>query len=292
MLGVLSISYLFLGGVGGGAFLVNAILSLLSPISAVSNGSHRLLYSGSAHKKLLGPGFVACSAVHILGMLCLLFHVGRPDRILVFVTNPTLSTVMVGAYALVALAICCIFLSLVWMGSIHMPALPIRVITVLGSVAAIVVVVYTGLLLQSFANIPFWTSPMVTVLFVVSSLSTGTVFIFIVAHVSRAHLMFGSIVRRLALIEVALIALELIALSLFLTFSLVDPQTMPFASVLLFGSLSWVFWLGLVVSGLVLPAILNILLRNETAGMGVLVPAYLVLLGGICLRLCVVLAVY
>ncbi len=241
---VLIISYLFLGGVGGGAFIVNALLSLLSPIAAVASGSERqsLVFSGDAHRRLLGPGFVACSFVHLLGMLCLFFHVGRPDRILVFVTNPTLSTVMIGAYALVALAICCIVLSLVWLGSVRMNAAFIRTITVFGMAAAVVVVVYTGLLLQSFSIIPFWTSPMVTVLFSISSLSTGTAFIFIVSYISRAKLMFGSTIKRLAIIDAVFILLEIVTLLIFMVSSFNNPITIQPTTVLLFGSMSWVFW--------------------------------------------------
>ena len=288
----LIISYLFLGGMGAGAFFVNAVLCLFALRPYAGALLSKDLKTKGIYERLLGPGFIAALIAQGFGILCLSFDLGRPDRILVFVTNPTFNTVAVGVYALATLLCCSFFLLMVWMRVLRVPVWLVRLITILGLLASVVVMVYTALLLQIFSSVIFWSSYLILVLFVLSSLSMGIALLFVTSCISRSVLVFSSTLKHLLVCGIGLIALETLVLGVFLAFSYLDVRTTSVVGVLLTGFLSQVFWVGLVCCGLVLPMVLDAFSLNRNLNTVKVISAALVLIGGLCLRICIVGAVY
>jgi formate-dependent nitrite reductase membrane component NrfD len=288
----LVISYAFFSGLGAGTFFVNAILSLFSPVAAVSKTTHRLIYTGEKHIRFIGPGFISCVIAQCVSIACFGFGVGQVDTISVFQTEATLFAMGIGACALVVLLLCGIFLAIVWMGIVKPRALFIHMATIVGLFTSVSVIVCTGLLLQGNTDVHFWNSAWVSILFTLSSYSMGIALIFVVAHISRSHVAFGSVLGHLMSINVVLIVIELLALGIFIVMSGSIAETKETTDALVFGSYVLLFWLGLVFAGLLLPAILSILFQWSSSNKAKMIPSYLIMFGGLCLRACIILVVY
>ena len=200
MLGPMIVCYLFLGGTGAGACLVLAVLGLLAPrerVAVAIDGARGSVSRRSSprvvlrvpepYRKLLAPGYAAALVTLALGMVFLLADVGRADRVLLLLANPTLSFVAVGAWSLAACAVLAALAALAWGGFARRASLrAVRVLAVALAVAALVVMAYTGLLLQSLSAVPLWASPWLPVLFVLSSLSCGAALVLAVAQFTGA----------------------------------------------------------------------------------------------------------
>jgi formate-dependent nitrite reductase membrane component NrfD len=292
MSNALVISYLFFAGLGAGTFFINAVLSLFSPIAAVSKTAQRLIYTGEKHKRFIGPGFASCLVVQVISMACLGFGVNQSDKIFVFDTDITLYATGIGACALAVLLLCSIFLAIVWIGMIKPDALFIYIATVAGLFASVVVMVCAGLLLQSYNNVLFWNSAWISILFTLSSLSMGIALIFIVAHFFHSNVAFKTVLGHLVSVNVVLVVVELLVLGVFILISNGSVETRETTGALIFGSYALLFWLGLIFAGLLLPAILSIFFQWSNSTGVKMVPSYLILFGGFCLRACIILVVY
>lgn len=168
--------------------------------------------------------------------------------------------------------------------------------------------VYTGILLGAMPARPFWNSPVLALLFLLSSLSTGAALILLLrailhrrgndAEGERRHNHSGYL---LSASDVLLIGFELMAIFLFLMFAHLTVGDVKHAvSVILFGgSLATFFWVGVVLVGLLFPALVELyyvmpklIYHREFVvprTVEVLVPAA-VLIGGFMLRYVVVIA--
>lgn len=169
--------------------------------------------------------------------------------------------------------------------------------------------VYTGVLLGAMPSRPFWNSPILALLFMVSSLSTGVAVILLARALlhSPKHGAGGEerVVDEsgylLTASDAMLIGFELLVVFLFIMFAYLTVGDVRHAiSVILFGGdLATLFWFGFVMVGLVLPAIVELkyviprlLYQKEFApprGIEILV-AVVVLIGGFLLRYVVVVA--
>lgn len=130
------------------------------------------------------------------------------------------------------------------------------------------VAVYTGVLLGSMPSRPFWNSPVLALLFLLSALSTG------IAATLLARAIFGKRVRAigsegrryhdsgylLAATDLLLIGLELMAIFLFLMYAYLAVGDVRYAvSVVLFGGdLAMLFWFCVVLIGLLIPAVIEL----------------------------------
>ncbi|HGG04519.1 MAG TPA: hypothetical protein ENK28_03595 [Aliiroseovarius sp.] len=129
------------------------------------------------------------------------------------------------------------------------------------------VAIYTGVLLGAMPSRPFWNSPMLAFLFMLSALSSGTaLIIFARAFITRGGL---SEEKReeihksgyvLASTDTALIGLEVLAVFLFLMFAYLTVGDVRHAInvILPGGPLAAMFWYGVVLIGLVIPGLLEL----------------------------------
>ncbi len=150
-------------------------------------------------------------------------------------------------------------------------------IAIINLVLAIILGVYTGILLSAFNARPLWNTSLLGPLFLVSGVSTGAAAIMWMAKDHSEKLAFSKI-------DLLLIAVELFFIvHMFMGFLASTAVQQEAAQLFLGGEFTAVFWGLFVGVGLILPAILEIMelfhFKIPTA-----VPAFLVLLGGLVFR--------
>ena len=279
--------YFFVGGVSAGAFFIGSLIELFG--GDRHRGLSRIAYYVAFPLILLAPPLLIADLGQPLRFWHLFFYQGR----LAFNLQSPLS---VGSWALLAfggLAFLAFVDNLVAGGHLKFAPfanlynrVPRKVYAVAGSLTGVFVAGYTGVLLNLSAR-PLWaaTDPLLGLLFIVSAGSTGAAAMALVL-VARRQLAGGSYAElegfdRLSMIvEVVLIAI---------TLSLAGPVA---GAPLISGAAAPLFWVGVVVLGLLAPLGLNALTswpgqaRPSLAALA----AVLVLLGGALLRICLVVA--
>lgn len=311
MFGELIVAYLFLGGAGAGAVMVASLLDLLAV--RVPCGPQRSGELTGADRLVVFSLLVGLLAL-LFGLLCLMCDLGRPERILAFLTSPRPTLITFGAYALgllvVLVAVLCAALLL------RAPCLARPVVSALEVVACVValgVMAYTGLFLRSMSGIASWDTPLVPVLFVLSAASCGVAIVLGITPFARgggAEPFPARITLTLVRADVALIACEIVVAGLYVAFAQAgDGASManatgatgegrlalPSVAGLLDGemNLAGIWWLGFVLCGLVVPIVVELAAgwrggNLVSAGIVPVVVAALVLVGAYSMRSVVV----
>lgn len=290
MLTSLNILYLFLGGTGAGMCVILSCVSLYAlPRQARPQRSGRPFAPTPRYRRFLGMGYCVATVVLILAIACLLFDMRRPDAALTLIVKPVFNTVSIGAYSLGANIALGSFLALCWLSALLPTSIVVGIASTLSIVSALVTAGYTGQLLSLFATAPFWQTPLIMALFVVSSLSCGIAAVTCSSIVFRSQALFDRLLKELLVFDRIAIILELGLLAAFVAMSAC--QYPEYGLRLATGDLSWQFWLLLVFDGLVLPLVLGILQGHLTdLRIHPGVAALLVLMGGFMLRWCIVMA--
>lgn len=144
-------------------------------------------------------------------------------------------------------------------------------------ILAVILGVYTGILLSAFNARPLWNTSLLGPLFLVSGLSTGAAVIMWMAPTHKEKINFSKI-------DLMLIAVELFFIvHLFMGFMASTAVQQEAALLFLGGDFTVIFWGGVVGVGLVFPAFLEIM---ELLGfkIPISIPAFFILLGGILFR--------
>ncbi len=254
--------YLFLGGLGAGAFLVAATLEL----------------SGKRYKFDFCPttlvGATLSGPLVGIGALLLIFDLGagmrEPLRILRMFANPA-SVMTWGIWILclfIPLALAYGLLELIHTyrtkgeqpdKGLYLRKIK-RIVAAVGSVLAVGTAIYTGVLVSAVGpSIPFWSTPLLLsipvmpLLFLVSAVSTGVALTVLVS----GTLVLGDVrqqIRRLPTVHLALIALEVVLVVLLLVLALGQGGVAAQAAwSLATGPNSVIFWALFVLPGLVIP---------------------------------------
>jgi protein NrfD len=148
---------------------------------------------------------------------------------------------------------------------------------------SVILGVYTGILLSAFNARPLWNTSILGPLFLASSFSTGAAVIMLF---SRSHIERKVFSR----IDLMLIGIELfIIIHMFMGFRASTQVQIDAANLFLGGPYTMVFWIFVVILGLILPAVLEMM---ELWGrkIPVIIPPVLVLMGGLFLRFIIVYA--
>ena len=137
--------------------------------------------------------------------------------------------------------------------------------------------VYTGILLSAFNARPLWNNAILGPLFLTSGLSTGAAAIIILSKSVKEKHLFGKIDLGLIIIELALIAHMIMG---YYAGSQVQLEAME---LLVGGDFTLMFFGFVVLLGLLVPAVLELI---EIIGyrVPVIVPAVLVIIGGLVFR--------
>ncbi len=144
-------------------------------------------------------------------------------------------------------------------------------------ILAVILGVYTGILLSAFNARPLWNTSLLGPLFLVSGLSTGAAVIMWMSRTKKERLIFSRI-------DLLLIAIELFfIIHLFMGFLASSAVQIEAANLFLGGEFTAIFWGGVVLVGLILPAILETM---ELYGfhIPISIPALLILVGGLLFR--------
>lgn len=290
MLEDLVVWYLFLGGAGAGLLFALTILESLSP--QATDGVHAEM-SGryvprEAYRRFFGPAYGAGMAAVLIGAVCLLLDLGRNDRALSIFLQPAPSFISVGAFALAFVLLLAAVLFAVWaFGIPSLTRTTVSVVRICCMIAALATMVYTGLFLSSMSAVPLWDSIWLPVLFVASALSTGLALLVSAVVLTGSSDEFETTLRRIQELDAAVIACELVVLTLFVAAGWFGSETAHLSvERMLFGDLSGAFWMGVVLLGLAVPVALEVLNRTSNAHV-VIASSVLVLGGGYMLRWCI-----
>ena len=145
------------------------------------------------------------------------------------------------------------------------------------SILAIILGVYTGILLSAFNARPLWNTSLLGPLFLVSGLSTGAAAIMWMAKSHHEKIAFSKI-------DLMLIGVELFFIvHMFMGFLASTAVQQEAAMLFLGGEYTAVFWGFFVTLGLVFPAMLEIM---ELYGykIPISIPAFFILFGGMLFR--------
>lgn len=257
--------YLFLGGVGSGAYVVGALAGF------------------AGWDDLSNVGVVLSLPAIVVGMFFLLAHLGSPLRS--YLTPARISTSWISRGV--------IFISFLMLFSlIHIIAIfagirggAINIVAALGIICALGSMVYTGALLSASKGVPFWESGILPVLFMFSALVSGLATVLLVGYLGFSASISDAVSMKLAVSAVGLLVGEAVVLFFFLYAARQVPDSRDSAMALLRKS---TFVFGDLILGLLVPLVLMLTVISmsgggSTAGLMV-VAAALALIGAYLLR--------
>lgn len=271
--------YLFLGGLAAGIMFFAALYTILGKEKELPSAVRRAMFI---------PPFAL-----VLGLIALLFdltHVFYSWQL--FTTVRLESPMSWGAWTLLAITplsfiwaanhINDLFPSWDWKYSIIKKAFEwwnsnIKIMAWIIIVLAVILGIYTGILLSAFNARPLWNNAILGPLFLTSGLSTGAAAIMLVSKDHKERAFFSRIDILLVVIELFFIV------HLFMGF-LAGPEVQLESAQLFFGGPYTIpFWVFVVFLGLIFPAILEFLeLRGYK--ISTTIPAILIILGGLIFR--------
>lgn len=282
--------YLYLSGLGAGAFAVAVIMEWLgfrldpAYVSPVSGW----MWDWPKALLLWGP------LVTVLGASLLIFHLGK-NWLLFFTACRNLRTawlargfVILSGFIVVGVAVLVVSVFLPeWPGR-----LPIlwRLVQALGLAFALGTAIYTGILLKSMKYIPAWNVPYLPFLFLASALSTGsmgvllgaTVYRFARTETSSTH----AFIRAVEVSEPLILVAEAALLGLYLRHMMTGkPEGLLSAKMLLSGTWRYRFWIGIVGGALAVPFVLDSTNLGVGSDVMAITSAAAVLIAGFVLRL-------
>ena len=263
--------YLFLGGLGAGAYLTSF---------AAETG--RL----GENSRLKRTGYCLAAPVAAIGALLLVLDLGqgstKPWLLVRLLLNP--NSVMTWGTCILSLFI---FVGLIkGFFAFRNKSAP-NFLTWAGAILALATGAYTGLLLTVIKAVPFWNTYFMPVLFVVSALSTGLSITAITAHFAEKE--SGNAKEERA--QLTLVVIELVITAIFfglMLFGLNGAVGVESASLIIFGNYAIFFWLCFIGMGLLLPLVAFI--SGIRSGCLMLTADLGVLIGGFTLRALVILA--
>lgn len=268
-------AYLFLAGLGGGAYLAGVIVDFLPDPEKWEIISKIGVF--------LGPPSVA------LGCLFLLVDLGLPANAWRAAMRPGTSWIARGTIIIV------VFMAL---GAVHIALWiwPFRILEdmdgvrstlgVLGSIFAIGTMIYTGILLGAARPIAFWSTAMLPLLFLVSAISTGIMAIIVVGSIMRLDHESG--LASLAKADILIVILEIFVIGFYLQSTHRVTESRASAELVLSGAVSGLFWFGVALLGLLIPLVLELLgsfaLSGTGAGAATVIASICGIIGGFILR--------
>lgn len=240
--GLLIIFYLFMGGMGAGAYLTSFM------------ANHGFLGRVPNLKSL---GYMISAPIVALGTGLLVLDLGqglrKPWLLIRLVTN--LHSVMSWG----TMILCCFITLGLISGFLAWKKRKVpKLIEYLGVIFSFATAGYTGMLLAAISAVPFWNNGFIPILFIISALSTGmsatTLLAYFIGKEHDEH-------QRVNLAHLVLVGAEIFVLFLFLNAlsrGKMGEIAIQSEKLLLFDKFSFAFWFFFVGVGLVGPLILYI----------------------------------
>jgi formate-dependent nitrite reductase membrane component NrfD len=273
--------YLFLGGAGSGAYIVASFFNYAGRYSEKKQvREYREITRGGFY---LGPILVA------LGTIFLIFDLGIPERAYRLFLTTKFTLLTFGSWSILLFFVFALLYILVKShNDIFIPLFALRILEILAVVAAFCVMTYTGLFISSMPAVPFLNTPIVVILFIVSSLSCGSALITLYGFLNQQKkaMYFG--LKIIPRIDTVLIVVEMIVfIVLILQGISVNEVTRKSVDILILGNARILFWVGFVLIGIVVPLALSFLNRRDAQVNLLAISSLAILVGGIALRFCI-----
>ena len=255
--------YLYFGGLSAGTFVLSAFLAYLR--------DEKL-------NKLAAAGAIFSPIPLYIGLFMLLIDLERPLAFWrLFATIQWTSPMSVGSWLLLLFSAISTLHALMWLPKnfstirlkkmvVSLPQNRERLRGILGAIGfplGLGVGIYTGVLLGAVPARPFWNTPMVAMLFLVSALSTATaVFLLVSTWNSRGKDIkeFNRERKILYSTDVVLILFEIFLIIPYILHNSLSTASQAISlDLILGGEFSSLFWYGFVMTGLLIPLILETL---------------------------------
>lgn len=234
--------YLFLAGLGGGAY----VAGVLADFAGLTTGISKI-------GVLLGFPCV------FVGCLFLIADLGKPVNFWRAYMKPGTSWIARGTIIISIFMIIDFIHIILWIWPFNVleaDESTRHFISILGVIFAFGTMIYTGILLGASRPIAFWSTAMLPLLFLVSALSTG--FMAVISLSSIAGVVNERLVG-LEKLDLLLIILEIFVLSFYLQATHRVSESRASAKLVLSGSVAPLFWLGVAILGLIAPLVLDLL---------------------------------
>ncbi|MBC8320726.1 MAG: polysulfide reductase NrfD [Bacteroidetes bacterium] len=262
-------AYLFLAGVGGGAFVTGAV-------SDFAGWSEELSRIGI----LLGFPCV------LVGTVFLIFDLGNPKNFWRAYARPGTSWIARGTIIITIFMVVNFLYIVLWIWpfpEVIGASIPLKnFFNIFGSIFAFGTMIYTGILLGASRPIAFWSTAMLPLLFLVSAMSTGIMAVMLTSIISGS----GVELSQLAIwekIDAQLIVIEIFILLFYLQGTHRVPESRASARFVLKGSVAPLFWIGVVLLGILIPLLLEIGIFGHSNTI-LIVATTSGIIGGFCLR--------
>ncbi len=303
--GVLIVNYLFLAGISAGSFATSGLANYVG---------------GKKYEPIARLGAYIAPFPVMIGTLLLLFDLGRPLNFWrLFVTVQWTSPMSIGTWLLtffiaISLAYFVLWLPVSLRNFIRIPHRlkdllrlsrwtrlteeEVRrgklVLGGLGFPFSIGVGIYTGILLGAVPARPFWNTPMVAQLFLFSAMSTGVGTILLIRSLFFRREVSHQEKMLLNSVDAALILFEIFLIIPFILHQRLSTWSHAEAiKIIMGGSLTFYFWIGVILLGILVPLSLEIYelwqivvkkhLTGHRLNLG-LISGALVIIGGFTLR--------
>jgi polysulfide reductase chain C len=242
--------YLFLAGVGAGAYIVSVLADFL----------------GFKSKLASKIGVALGAPLVLIGTVLLFLDLGQPANFIYIFNNPSSMITVGSAILTVFIVVGAVHIGFwIWpFKALEKAQAARRALSLLGLVFAFGTAIYTGVLLGVVEAIPFWNTAILPMLFLISALSTG-----FAAVILGLSMFYGrrtgeeqksilESMKALAKSDAVLVGAELLAVLFYLLIeSSAGPTAYESVQLLISGALAPVFLGGLVAFGLIVPLALE-----------------------------------
>jgi formate-dependent nitrite reductase membrane component NrfD len=278
----------FLVGLAVGAFLLSAAIKLYYGPNRVLPDEHRKICRMGAYIALVGL---------VLGSVFLIGHLGRPERFFTLFYRFQVSSVLAwGAWIKLGFTIFAFWYALLWWRDRPEHAKQRLVVGLVGSVFAIALGMYHGILRTVLKASALWNAGPTTVVSILGFVLTGIAAVtLVIALRRRSDVTLKAILAVRWVLGLAIIA-QLFTVLLWIFTLYAGPRDAHLAAHLLMSRFPLLLWGGAIGLGLVVPLALGvyaIVHERKDPRLSVAIPAVaaaLVLIGGFILRYVIVVA--
>jgi formate-dependent nitrite reductase membrane component NrfD len=273
--------YLFTGGAAAGALGVMSAWSIVFHRREKQH-TERLLNS---FKSLMTRCYIIGASLLAFSILCLVWDLGSPQRVLLLFLRPHPTVLTFGSYALAIELLIALVLSVANLFSLAAVGGRIRkALEYLCCVVSLAVILYTGVFLATNASVPFWDTWTLPVLFLFSSLSAGVSLVLLIDYFIKDQTILLRAARPLQKIHVGTLIFELLSLACFCAAAYLNQAAQNSLALLLEPDMLSVAAVGVLGMGILIPLFLESYNLRVKPFRTIPVSDTVCLLGGLCLR--------
>lgn len=282
----LIITYLFLGGASGGAFLVISLWSLIFHASEHRIRNRRLRLAFRTMKRVVYP---VAFVMLLVSLACLFFDLKMPEKALLLFTRPRFTPLTFGAFALAAETLVGGILVIANVLRPRWATGPVKAaLEIICVITSLAVMTYTAIYLSAQKAVALWDSPWLVPLFLCSSTSAGISTVLLCNWFVEGKTLLLRAARPLQATHLVILAAEAISLAAY-CFS-ITAATPEGRSLALFSDpvLLQTLLFGTVGMGIAVPFALESYTLARRPWRAIPVSDVVCLIGGFCLRWCLI----